>query len=98
MLRKIRLPQPEKRKSRHAIFPKNFGDSFRRPLVSSRELPERRKWTESLDDLTKRVARPRFSGKKRNAIFRRTRIDRSEEHTSELQSLTNLVCRLLLEK
>src|SRR5438093_9532446 len=26
------------------------------------------------------------------------RILRSEEHTSELQSLTNLVCRLLLEK
>ena len=26
------------------------------------------------------------------------RIMRSEEHTSELQSLTNLVCRLLLEK
>ena len=24
--------------------------------------------------------------------------DRSEEHTSELQSLVNLVCRLLLEK
>src|SRR5258706_12934240 len=29
---------------------------------------------------------------------RRTRGVRSEEHTSELQSLTNLVCRLLLEK
>src|SRR5438093_7555642 len=28
----------------------------------------------------------------------RTRTTRSEEHTSELQSLTNLVCRLLLEK
>src|SRR5262249_60501963 len=27
-----------------------------------------------------------------------TRPMRSEEHTSELQSLTNLVCRLLLEK
>src|SRR5437016_10329293 len=27
-----------------------------------------------------------------------TSCDRSEEHTSELQSLTNLVCRLLLEK
>src|SRR5438046_4297528 len=27
-----------------------------------------------------------------------TLIARSEEHTSELQSLTNLVCRLLLEK
>src|SRR5258706_12053282 len=26
------------------------------------------------------------------------RRERSEEHTSELQSLTNLVCRLLLEK
>src|SRR3989339_1577928 len=25
-------------------------------------------------------------------------INRSEEHTSELQSLTNLVCRILLEK
>src|SRR5258706_7926444 len=28
----------------------------------------------------------------------RKRGPRSEEHTSELQSLTNLVCRLLLEK
>src|SRR5688572_33150018 len=28
----------------------------------------------------------------------RTRIVRSEEHTSELQSQSNLVCRLLLEK
>src|SRR5437016_7866613 len=27
-----------------------------------------------------------------------SRSTRSEEHTSELQSLTNLVCRLLLEK
>src|SRR5438046_7374429 len=32
-------------------------------------------------------------------LFRRKLGDlRSEEHTSELQSLTNLVCRLLLEK
>src|SRR5260370_32292228 len=29
---------------------------------------------------------------------RRFRYDRSEEHTSELQSHLNLVCRLLLEK
>src|SRR5437016_8504447 len=28
----------------------------------------------------------------------RPALGRSEEHTSELQSLTNLVCRLLLEK
>src|SRR5437016_12063175 len=31
-------------------------------------------------------------------IFRIPSHNRSEEHTSELQSLTNLVCRLLLEK
>src|SRR5437016_12059654 len=30
--------------------------------------------------------------------LRGTIVTRSEEHTSELQSLTNLVCRLLLEK
>src|SRR5205085_7648333 len=29
---------------------------------------------------------------------RRAAVDRSEEHTSELQSQSNLVCRLLLEK
>src|SRR5262249_61826267 len=33
----------------------------------------------------------------RSGSDRRTSV-RSEEHTSELQSLTNLVCRLLLEK
>src|SRR5258706_8690442 len=33
----------------------------------------------------------------RNVFFREA-YSRSEEHTSELQSLTNLVCRLLLEK
>src|SRR5258706_5970577 len=32
------------------------------------------------------------------ALVLSPRWDRSEEHTSELQSLTNLVCRLLLEK
>src|SRR5262249_61340477 len=32
------------------------------------------------------------------AVRRARRPGRSEEHTSELQSLTNLVCRLLLEK
>src|ERR1019366_3655020 len=37
--------------------------------------------------------------RKESIRFRlRARGVRSEEHTSELQSLTNLVCRLLLEK
>src|SRR5260370_26754113 len=31
-------------------------------------------------------------------LAQRRRIERSEEHTSELQSHLNLVCRLLLEK
>src|SRR2546430_10156499 len=33
-----------------------------------------------------------------NRIFERAARVRSEEHTSELQSQSNLVCRLLLEK
>src|SRR5437016_9183289 len=37
-----------------------------------------------------------FGGRKRRRL--RGEDGRSEEHTSELQSLTNLVCRLLLEK
>src|SRR5690606_2832856 len=43
------------------------------------------------DDLTEIALQP---------IVRRTEVefDRSEEHTSELQSRENLVCRLLLEK
>src|SRR2546430_13198575 len=34
----------------------------------------------------------------RNTQFEVTVLSRSEEHTSELQSQSNLVCRLLLEK
>src|SRR5262249_61038600 len=52
-------------------------------------------WTKSIDDTP--------SGRRFNYInntgARRSIVDalgRSEEHTSELQSLTNLVCRLLL--
>src|SRR5258706_4746160 len=38
----------------------------------------------------------RWARSSASGLFPRT--ERSEEHTSELQSLTNLVCRLLLEK
>src|SRR2546430_6483183 len=37
-------------------------------------------------------------GRIRVALLRMPVADRSEEHTSELQSQSNLVCRLLLEK
>src|SRR5437016_9302932 len=52
------------------------------------------------DDYRRRS--PRFQGenfqKNLDLVRRIEEIARSEEHTSELQSLTNLVCRLLLEK
>src|SRR2546430_12753160 len=38
------------------------------------------------------------SGPVPRAVSQRTAASRSEEHTSELQSQSNLVCRLLLEK
>src|SRR2546426_8767180 len=45
-----------------------------------------------------RSERIRESAKWKVHCFRRRRSRRSEEHTSELQSPCNLVCRLLLEK
>src|SRR5690606_42136901 len=42
-----------------------------------------------------RARHRRDSGRTENGV---RRSDRSEEHTSELQSRENLVCRLLLEK
>src|SRR5258706_5189048 len=47
------------------------------------------------------IASAHLGGSRPPRPVRRQRIrrnPRSEEHTSELQSLTNLVCRLLLEK
>ena len=55
---------------------------------------------EPVDDAERRgacVLRPR-SGARQRGDQAQGRAPRSEEHTSELQSLTNLVCRLLLEK
>src|SRR2546427_4278262 len=39
-----------------------------------------------------------FTGAALNTYFTNVGLNRSEEHTSELQSQSNLVCRLLLEK
>src|SRR5205823_14595954 len=46
-----------------------------------------RRWSNTIGPSQENRDRPRFSGN-----------PRSEEHTSELQSLAYLVCRLLLEK
>src|SRR5229473_7610961 len=45
-----------------------------------------------------RKARRRIQSRSRRTRQGRRRFPRSEEHTSELQSLAYLVCRLLLEK
>src|SRR5262249_62385118 len=51
-----------------------------------------------LDDLSALlVGRPHHAAFGHRRMLKQRRL-RSEEHTSELQSLTNLVCRLLLEK
>src|SRR2546430_11390182 len=44
------------------------------------------------------AARPRYRRVLPPLPQKDARADRSEEHTSELQSQSNLVCRLLLEK
>src|SRR5437016_7736987 len=57
--------------------------------------------TRNRGDMAKEhYARPRSNGvtEKVQNLCRVLNLFRSEEHTSELQSLTNLVCRLLLEK
>src|SRR5260370_6293143 len=72
------------------VFPADAGDA---PAL----LPPRR-----ARDLFRPKARPHSdadvpSRKQRGRAFGRNK-SRSEEHTSELQSHLNLVCRLLLEK
>src|SRR5436309_6126608 len=47
---------------------------------------------------TWRADRPRASLSRGEHLQPASRLRRSEEHTSELQSRENLVCRLLLEK
>src|SRR5690606_41179599 len=64
---------------------------LRRPAGDGRIAPARRGRLRAL-----RLRLPQLPG--RRGIPPRDRAPRSEEHTSELQSRENLVCRLLLEK
>src|SRR2546428_912745 len=52
---------------------------------------------DGLDDLLARAGEVRDRGRGRTVTFSK-KVFRSEEHTSELQSRSDLVCRLLLEK
>src|SRR5438046_4748629 len=80
---------------------------MRRPLLGPlHDEPEDARRLPPLDDPVPRLLLERLEVHHRARVGRqqldrragRDRLDRSEEHTSELQSLTNLVCRLLLEK
>src|SRR5262249_60313250 len=55
-------------------------------------------WPDQLHDAVELLAADVAMHHLASAIHHRHLDLRSEEHTSELQSLTNLVCRLLLEK
>src|SRR2546430_12646891 len=51
-----------------------------------------------LDVVAVMLDKPASTDAASDLLVRRGEEDRSEEHTSELQSQSNLVCRLLLEK
>src|ERR1035438_10730292 len=73
----------------------------RAPRPSSTDLPKRTTRGESMnfdESQTERGAESAVSFRKLPFRIRLAIATRSEEHTSELQSLRHLVCRLLLEK
>src|SRR5690242_21539595 len=83
-----------RRPPRSTLFP--YTTLFRSKLIWSYPSGERR----SISSVAIFMPRPRISSSARciYKVFQRTTALRSEEHTSELQSHVNLVCRLLLEK
>src|SRR2546427_7859795 len=79
-----------RRPPRSTLFP--YTTLFRSPVDDGHRGPARGRRAVACGGAARRPGR-------REAIpRRRLRPARSEEHTSELQSQSNLVCRLLLEK
>src|SRR2546425_9247508 len=91
-----------RRPPRSTLFP--YTTLFRSRALSPPRREGRaaaRDGSSSLRTASRRIGRRRdrtWNRGRRRARRRRTRDGRSEEHTSELQSLAYLVCRLLLEK
>src|SRR2546430_6962133 len=88
-----------RRPPRSTLFP--YTTLFRSTILQSARASERgrfavvtERWRGLRWTLWRQVSL--LAGRKRRSV-RRSRV-RSEEHTSELQSQSNLVCRLLLEK
>src|SRR2546430_5755757 len=84
-----------RRPPRSTLFP--YTTLFRSTTLAVENYRSLRDLVLPLSGLTV-VTGPNGSGK--SSLYRALRLlaDRSEEHTSELQSQSNLVCRLLLEK
>src|SRR5688572_32334327 len=81
-----------RRPPRSTLFP--YTTLFRSPryaAVFSADRVEFRRRESGIDSLLSVTVSPEDDAEVR-------RVSRSEEHTSELQSQSNLVCRLLLEK
>src|SRR5436190_10051646 len=77
-----------RRPPRSTLFP--YTTLFR--SIGCRAVSHSRQWR------ARRDSNPRPLGPQPNALSTELRAPRSEEHTSELQSHSDLVCRLLLEK
>src|SRR5699024_11269093 len=67
------------------------------PLVQP-DLTIPKETVENVDDEIKRFEEAIDKSKAELEVIRKNAVERSEEHTSELQSRFDLVCRLLLEK
>src|SRR5437016_12043559 len=80
--------------SRHLVRADDFAEVKRCRCVLNREAGDRN--VEDPTNLADTLTRQDFAAAVKD--FGEPGVSRSEEHTSELQSLTNLVCRLLLEK
>src|SRR2546430_13156696 len=80
-----------RRPPRSTLFPYTTLFRSRLPLGGPRRRPQACRRT------TPPTARSSARSSAASSVFRRGAA-RSEEHTSELQSQSNLVCRLLLEK
>src|SRR5258706_6280906 len=89
-----------RRPPRSPLFP--YTPLFRSGAQRGHGLGLRLRYRGDLDHLTLTVEAVEFARQARafGRIVVQQQVDsqRSEEHTSELQSLTNLVCRLLLGK
>src|SRR3712207_7167054 len=79
-----------RRPPRSTLFP--YTTLFRSPFAGRAQCNRGAGWRRAT---IRRLARNLSTGSRRRRL---PRVDRSEEHTSELQSRQYLVCRLLLEK